>query len=142
MLDIATLNEVCAEINNYFDTGDTFSGEITIENGVINEPVPVDEGQYIRIRGSAMNDGAYCFNEGGLTDETFKGSVTVMRLPVDFRNLIAEISDWKKTNADKLNNIFQSESFGGYSYTLNSSASGGASVKGVFGTRLNRYRKI
>lgn len=141
MLDISTLNEICAEINNYFDNGDTFSGMITIENGVINEPIPVDEGQYIRIQGSTMNDGAYCFNKGGLMDETFKGRVTVMCLPMDFQNLIADISDWKKTNAKQLNSIFQSESFGGYSYTLDT-AGGRASLKGVFGSRLNRYRKI
>lgn len=141
MLDISTLNELCAEINNYFDNGDTFSGMITIENGVINEPIPVDEGQYIRIQGSTMNDGAYCFNKGDLTDETFKGRITVMCLPMDFQNLIADISDWKKTNAKQLNSIFQSESFGGYSYILDT-AGGRASLKGVFGSRLNRYRKI
>lgn len=141
MLDIKTLNEICAEINNYFDNGDTFSGEITIKGGIIGEPISVDEGQYIRIRGSTMNDGAYCFNSGGLQDETFKGRVTVMCLPMDFQNLIADISDWKKTNAKQLNSIFQSESFGGYSYTLDT-AGGRASLKGVFGSRLNRYRKI
>ena len=141
MLDIKTLNEICAEINNYFDNGDTFNGIITIENGVINEPIPIDEGQYIRIQGSTMNDGAYCYNSGGLQDESFKGSVTVMCLPKGFQNLIADISDWKKNNAKQLNGIFQSESFGGYSYTLDT-AGGRASLKGVFGSRLNCYRKI
>lgn len=141
MLDIKTLNEICAEINNYFDSGDTFSGIITIENGVITEPIPIDEGQYIRIQGSTMNDGAYCYNSGGLQNETFKGCVTVMCLPMDFQNLVADISDWKKNNAKQLNSIFQSESFGGYSYTLDTAGSR-ASLKGTFGPRLNRYRKI
>lgn len=142
MLDILTLNEICANINNYFDKGDSFSGEFSIKNGVFSgEQFPFQEGQYIRIEGSTFNDGAHCYNSGDLRDEVFKGRVSAMCMPVDFQNLIADISGWKKTNAKHLNSIFQSESFGGYSYSIDT-AGGRATLQGVFGSRLNRYRKV
>lgn len=142
MLDIAALNEVCALIHNWFDSGDSFSGEFDIRNGdIVDLPEGLRAGAYVRIEGSSMNDGAYCVGGGGLADESFKGRLTVMKLPADFRNLVSEIADWKKANAKALTGVFQSESFGGYSYTLDASGSR-TTVAGAFGTRLGRYRKI
>lgn len=140
-MDMLTLNEICANINNYFDSGAAFSGTFTIADGKILEPLEISEGQYVRIIGSALNDGAYRYNDGNLQDEQFKGRITVMRLPMDFQSLVNEIAEWKKTNAKYINGVLASESFGGYSYTLDT-ANGRATLQGVFGSRLNRYRKI
>ena len=135
MIDIAALNEVCALIHNWFDSGDSFSGEFDIQNeDIVDLPEGLRAGAYVRIEGSSMNDGAYCVGGGGLADESFKGRLTVM-------NLVSEIADWKKANAKALTGVFQSESFGGYSYTLDASGSR-TTVAGAFGTRLGRYRKI
>lgn len=142
MLDIAGLNEVCALIHNWFDSGDSFSGEFDIRNGdIVDLPKGLKAGAYVRIEGSSMNDGAYCIGGGELADESFEGRLTVMKLPADFRNLVSEIADWKKANAKALTGVFQSESFGGYSYTIDASGSR-TTIAGAFGTRLGRYRKI
>lgn len=142
MLDIKTLNEICNLINNRFDTGKSVYGDFDIENGdIIGLPEDFKNNAYVWISGSDSNDGAYCVGGGGLTDEHFKGGVTIMQLPADFRNLVSEIADWKAVNAKALTGVFQSESFGGYSYTLDASGSR-TTVAGAFGTRLGRYRKI
>lgn len=142
MLDIKTLNEICSLINNRFDTGESVYGDFEIENGdIIGLPEDFKDNAYVWISGSNSNDGAYCVGGGELTDEHFKGDVTIMQLPADFRNLVSEITDWKTANAKALTGVYQSESFGGYSYTLDT-AGGRATLNGVFGARLNRYRKV
>ena len=143
MLDINTLNEACTLIHNWFDNGARFSGDFVIRDGDIADlPEEFKAGQYIRITGSDLNDGAYCVGNGGLVDEKFKGRITVMRIPADFRNLVSEIADWKKTNAKALTGVLQSENyFGDYSYTVSSSETR-TTVTGVFGKRLNKYRKV
>lgn len=142
MLDINTLNEICALIHNRFDDGARFSGDFVIRNGDIADlPEELKAGTYVWIDNSSMNDGAYCIGSGGLVDESFRGRIAIMKLPADFRNLVLEIADWKKVNAKVLTSIYQSESFGGYSYTLDT-AGGRATLAGVFGSRLNKYRKV
>lgn len=143
MLDIAVLNEVCALIHNWFDNGDSFSGEFDIQNGdIVDLPEWLKAGAYVRIEDSSMNDGAYCVGGGGLADESFEGRLTVMKLPADFRNLVSEIADWKKANVEVLTGVYQSENyFGDYSYTISASEEK-TTVTGVFGKRLNKYRKV
>lgn len=136
------LSELCRELNNYFDRGQKkFHGNIKIVNGQItNEEFTsaVLLGQYFRIVGSSLNDGVYCYNSNlPLMDETFDGSIWLMAIPVDFVELAKEIDEWQKANKDKINSPYQSESFGGYSY---SRVSGG--YKEIFANRLNKYRKI
>lgn len=143
MLDIKTLNEICSLINNRFDTGKSVNGDFDIENGdIIGLPEDFKDNAYVWISGSNSNDGAYCVGGGELTDEHFKGDVTIMRLPADFRNLVSEIADWKAVNAKALTGVYQSESyFGDYSYTVSTSEER-TTVTGVFGKRLNKYRKV
>ena len=72
-----------------------------------------------------------------------------MAVPKDVRNLITEIEAWveKYGGVDSANmSPYQSESFGGYSY---SKASGGSSSQAsvptwqsVFADRLGRYKKL
>lgn len=132
----ATVGEMCASLRNYFAL-DPISGEFTIKDSDITVPGLV-RGQYFRIDGSVFNDGVHRYGEISMNgDETFTGTITPMAVPPAFEAVAAEIEEWKQKNAEVINSPYQSESFGGYSYTK-----GTASWQGVFAKRLNRWRKI
>lgn len=132
----ATVGEMCASLRNYFAL-DPISGEFTIKDSDITVPGLV-RGQYFRIDGSVFNDGVHRYGELSMNgDETFTGTITPMAVPPAFEAVAAEIEEWKQKNAEVINSPYQSESFGGYSYTK-----GSASWQGVFAKRLNRWRKI
>ena len=149
------LSELCQELKNWFD-GNTFHlhGAFTISEGKIADTDfrnVIQENQYFRISGSVFNDGVYQWNdELQLTDELFVGSVVLMAVPKEVIALSKEIDDWQKKygGADSsAMSPFQSESFGGYSYSKGSgsgSASGGGTIswQNAFASRLNKWRKI
>ena len=146
------LTQICAEIRNYFsDENDRIIGDFQIVGGNITPLVSLLENQYFRIVGSVFNDGVHKYGDSTdiLIDEPeFHGAVWLMSVPKDLIDLADEIKDWQTKNADVLASPYQSESFGGYSY---SKANGGTSAGGgtvnygwqnAFASRLNRYRKI
>lgn len=138
------LTEICGEIRNYFlrDERDIHSGTFTIENGAVSLPF-LKEGQYFRIVGSTFNDGVWKYSEDELKDETFDGSVWTMSIPKAVVELAKEIKDWVENNAEALNSPYQSESFGGYSYSKSAGANGsGFGWKDQFSTRLNQWRRL
>ena len=70
-----------------------------------------------------------------------------MAVPAEFLSLVADIKAW----VDKYGGVdseaqspFQSESFGGYSYSKGTTSNGdsNATWKTVFGARLNKWRKV
>ena len=136
------LDELCAEIKNYFDKGQKkLFGKIEIVDGVITNDEftsTILTGQYFRIVNSALNDGIYCYNnELVLNDETFDGAIWFMAVPKAVIDLSRDIDKWVSEYSNA-NSPFQSESFGGYSYTK-----GNASTwQEAFKTRLNAYRRI
>ena len=143
------LNELCEEIRNYFDKAQPkFFGTIVIEDGKITNQNFLDAvkpNQYFRIVGSIFNDGVYCFKEElELEDETFEGAIWLMAIPKDFLALAKEIEDWIEKYAGAINSPYQSESFGGYSYSKASGKNGGGAVtwQDAFATKLNLYRRI
>ena len=91
-----------------------------------------------------FNDGVHKFGdtEDALTDEEFNGSVWLMKVPQDFLNLATEIEDWCKTYSEKVSSPYQSESFGGYSYSKASGSKGNITWQDAFATRLSMYRRI
>ena len=132
----ATVGEMCASLRNYFAL-DPISGEFTIKDSDITVPGLV-RGQYFRIDGSVFNDGVHRYGEISMNgDETFTGTITPMAVPPAFEAVAAEVEEWKQKNAEAINSPYQSESFGGYSYTK-----GSASWQDVFAKRLNRWRKL
>lgn len=141
------VGEVCAEVKNYFiqRDADIHAQYYVIADGTI-QPLPfLHEGQYYRVIGSAMNDGVYCHGHDDLAmqDESFWGTIWTMRVPKDFIKLCKEIESWQAKNEEALSGPYQSESFGGYSYSKGTSASGGAySWQDQFKNKLNRYRKL
>lgn len=143
------LNQICAEIKNYFSYNeDKIIGDFQIVDGIITPSISIQNGQYYRIIGSVFNDGVHKYGdvEDVLTDESsFHGAVWLMRVPQDLIELADEIKDWQSKNEDVLASPYQSESFGGYSYSKATSGSvggGSYSWKDAFASRLNHYRKI
>jgi len=144
------LTELCAELKNYFlrnREDDIHTGTFTISNGEIGSLPFLQEGQYFRIVGSVFNDGVHQYPEFGLVDEVFSGAVWAMAVPPSVIALAGEIEDWNAKNAESLNSPYQSESFGGYSYSIRSGGSGanGAgsfSWKDQFASRLSKWRRL
>lgn len=136
------LDHVLAYLRNWFVVGH-YDGNITIENGEIKN-VSLLDGQYFKIVGSILNDGTYKFPAFTLKDEQFNGSVYALAIPPDLLDLVQEIEGWQEKNGTAASGLYQSESFGGYSYTIKNGAdsSGGFAWQNAFATRLNRWRKI
>lgn len=133
------LSELCAMLHNYFEQSGgvqhIHSGTYEIKGGRIALPFLVP-GQRFRIKGSALNDGVYTYNEtriqnddnthdAGLDDETFTGEVWAMFVPKDARRIAAQAAKWKQDNAGKAFGPFTSESFNGYSYSKEATGESG-----------------
>lgn len=136
------LEHVLRHIKNWF-TVSAHSGTFVVENGSIVLPFLMD-GQYFRIEGSVFNDGLHRYPAYGLTGETFVGKVYALAIPNAVIEISHEIEEWNKANEARLLSPYQSESFGGYSYTLK----GGNDTKNVvtwqkaFAHKLSEWRKI
>lgn len=140
------LSELCQELKNWFcDTeSDIHSGTYAIENGKLSLPFLID-GQYFRIAGSVLNDGVYKYDSDlTLQDESFDGAIWAMRVPPSVIQLASEIDAWIAANGDAVNSPYQSESWGGYTYSLKSGGgeSGALDWRTIFAGSLNRWRKL
>lgn len=142
------LTDLCKEINNWFDISRYF-GRFTIKGGAIDlSEMATDgsiiEGQYFRIAGSVFNDGVYQYPASGLTDEVFEGAVWAMAVPPAVTALYLKIDEWVAAHSKEIDSPYQSESFGGYSYSKSGGgdASGNLTWQGHFKHELDRWRKI
>ena len=135
----AMIEEICASLHNYFAV-DIVPGEYTVNDGEITLPF-LAAGQFFRVVGSVFCDGVYRYGDKLPADETFDGAIWAMAIPPAFEAVAAEIEEWKQKNAEGINSPYQSESFGGYSYSKGT-GSDSVSWQGVFASRLNRWRKI
>lgn len=137
------LGELCAHLRNWFlrSDDDRHIGRFTVTGGTIDLPWLVD-GQYFRITGSVFNDGVHQYPVAGLTDESFVGAVWAMAVPPDVVALADEISAWEAKYREAVESPYQSESFGGYTYTKADASEGGLTWEKVFRGRLNRWRKL
>lgn len=133
----AMIDEICASLHNYFAV-DIVPGEYTVNDGEITLPF-LAAGQFFRVVGSVFCDGVYHYGDKLPADETFDGAIWALAIPPALEAIAVEIEEWKAKNADVLASPYQSESFGGYSYTKGSDS---ASWQGVFAKRLNRWRKL
>lgn len=140
------LTELCQELRNWFERKKYF-GTFTIENGAFSDP-ELQNGQYYRIVGSVFNDGVHKYGEDELTDEVFTGAIWAMAVPPSVIDLSERISEWVTQYGDLVSSPYQSESFGGYSYTKASSGQGNADSsssptwQSSFASELNKWRKI
>ena len=132
------LEEILDYIHNYFVI-EEYPGNYEVEAGSLNLDF-LQENQYFMICGSVFNDGIHKYPSSDLQDESFKGVIRAMAVPQAVVALSVEIEEWVSKNPSS---VFTSESFGGYSYTRNGGKSGcGISWQDVFGSRLNKWRKI
>ena len=140
------IQRILDHIHNYFILS-VEHGRFKIEQGVLNVDT-LQDGQYFKIEGSVFNDGVHKFGSENLQDEEFEGRVSGLGIPKSLLELADEIEDWIDKYGDAANSPYQSESFGGYSYSKRSSGNSGSrnmdnvSWENVFATRLNAYRKI
>lgn len=146
------LTELCQELRNWFEK-EKYFGTFTIEGGQLADCSYLQDGQYFRIVGSVFNDGVHQLPNDVLVDETFEGAVWAMAVPPTVVALADKIAEWNSKYAginSQLLSPFQSESFGGYSYSKGSGGSSGGTGSGssiptwksVFADDLNNWRKI
>lgn len=143
------IEAICTEIRNFFVyPHDICISDFEINGGVLSPSIDFKT-DYIRIVGSRKNNGVYKVSELNLKDEKFHGAIWQMSIPQDFLDLVSEIEAWQEKNGgvdSAAMSPFNSESFGGYSYSKGNS--GGASVgngatwKTAYASRLNRWRRI
>ena len=143
------LEEVLRAINNRFDrdSGGAYygvaEGVFTVSGGT-REIDGMLAGQSFWVEGSVLNDGLHEYPPEGMADETFDGRVIALRIPRAVVELAGEIEDWCGEHAAEISSPYQSESFGGYSYSKASGGSGAplAAWMEQFGGKLAPYRKI
>lgn len=137
------LEQVLRHLNNWFLV-DIHEGTFTVENGSIALPF-LQTNQYFRICGSVFNDGLHKYPAVDLTDETFTGTVWALAVPKAVITLAEDIAAWEEKNGEAVASPYQSESFGGYSYTKRSAGSDSGTLNGwqdAFRGRLNNWRKL
>ena len=138
------LEQVLMNIRNWFPVkGGIHSGTFSIKDGGITLPFLAD-GQYFRICGSVFNDGLHQYPATDLVDEEFSGAIWALAIPPAVVDLADEISKWQEKNSEVSTSPYQSESFGGYSYSkATDSVSGGAVTwQSAFRKQLSAWRKI
>lgn len=139
-----TMAELCGELHNWFSpVCNAHAGTYEISDGSLLDVDFLQDGQYFRIVGSVFNDGVYIYPEYGLKDETFDGSIWPMNVPAEVRCLAAEIDESRHNHNGDKTPKFNSESFGGYSYTRATNSDGlPLTWRDVFRKRLNPWRKL
>ena len=138
------LEQVLMNIRNWFTVdGGIHSGTFTIEDGGITLPF-LANGQYFRIIGSVFNDGLHQYPAADLVDEEFSGAIWALAIPRAVVDLADEISKWQTKNGEASTSPYQSESFGGYSYSKATDAETGGAVTGqsAFKKQVGAWRKI
>lgn len=139
------MTDVFQYLRNWFDRNQPkYYGKFKIENGALVGDYGIATGQFFRIMGSALNDGVYIYGQEELEDETFEGAIWLMAVSKDVRNLITEIDMWVEKYGNITTSPYQSESFGGYSYTKSSGSetSSNPTWQSVYADRLGRYKKL
>jgi len=139
------LEEVLNYIHNYF-VKEVYRGKFKIESGVLSVDF-LQNGQYFKVVGSVFNDGVHKFEENDtMQDEEFVGEIWTMAVPKLVLDVVKEIETWVQQYGSTVDSPYQSESFGGYSYSKGSgnSNSGASQIswRDKFGPKLNAYRKI
>ena len=141
-----TLGDLCAELRNYF-VRDILHDEFIITDGSIQPPPDLQDGQYFRIVGSVFNDGVHQYGSAELVNETFTGEIWAMAVPPAVMSILSDINAWVGKNAEALQSPYQSESFGGYSYTKSSGygsngSAGPLTWQSQFAPQLNKWRRV
>lgn len=144
------LTEICAYLHNFFDY-ERHYGDISIIGGLLfcdGKEIALDEGQYFALFRKRNLLGV--FKQGDtIPDKTFDGSIWLMDVPKAITDANTWAETWKANNmaaGSDANSVYQSESFGGYSYSKGNNSKGkvGASIfdNAQFVAMLAPYRKL
>lgn len=138
------LEQILDFIHNYF-IKEVYRGTFKIESESLNVDF-LQEGQYFKIIGSVFNDGVHQYPASDLVNEEFQGEIWAMAVPPAVIKIAEEAKAYIDEYGSKLDGPYQSESFGGYSYSKGSGTdSHGNDVnswQAKFSSRLNHWRKI
>lgn len=139
-----SLFEILSYLRNFFPVESWYVYGEEIHGGEINLPF-IPNGGFFIVENSKWNNGLHKKGEAGLTGATFSGEVTAINPPAEVLAIWEEINTWQEKNREAVESPYQSESFGGYSYSKasgNTSSGGSVSWKTVFSERLKPWRKI
>lgn len=139
------LTEICAYLKNYFDY-ERHIGKIKITDGVITcNGGQVQTGQHFALFRDRYVLGVYKQGDT-LPNKEFNGAVWLMDIPEGVIAADTWAEAWNQKNGSAAaNGPYQSESFGGYSYTKGTGKSGiGSNVfdQAQFKAMLAPYKKI
>ena len=139
------LEAVLRHLKNWFIVPNGIhTGTFVVEDGSVVLPF-LSNGQYYRIIGSVFNDGLHQYGaDEGLKDETFEGTIWALAVPASILAIAKEVKAWEDKHGAEATGPYQSESFGGYSYTKATDANSGGAVtwESAFRARLNPYRRF
>lgn len=139
-----SLYELLRYLRNFFPGERWTLTNEPIQAGSIALP-GLEYGDYYLVEGSKRNDGLHIQGMSDLVGDTLTGCITECRIPPDLVAIHEEINYWQSKNAEAVTSPFQSESFGGYSYTKKSGSSAGGAAdswQSAFASRLRIWRKI
>ena len=138
------LEQVLDFIHTYF-IKEVYRGKFKIELGVLNIDF-LKENQYFKIKGSIFNDGLHRYPDNTLMDEEFQGEIWALAIPLAVIKIAEEIKTYVDEYGSKIDGPYQSESFGGYSYSKSNGTDNHGndinSWQSKFSNRLNHWRKI
>lgn len=142
------LTEILQYLRNWF-VKDKFFGDFIVENGVLKTEysggdMTIVSGQYVRIIGSALNDGVWQYGTDTLQNETFSGAVWGLSVPPAVAALADEIAAWQTKYGAEVASPYTSESYsrGSYSRSKGSGSDKAVTWQSAFADRLNAWRKI
>lgn len=140
------LEQILDHIHNYF-IKNVYRGKYKITSGIIDLPFLI-QGQYFKIVGSVFNDGLHQYPDYDLQDEDFEGEIWALAIPIAVIKLSEDIENWVDKYGEQAMSPYQSESFGGYSYSKKSAGNQSSNNndilnwQAIFKSRLNHWRKI
>lgn len=151
------LTELCQYLHNWFTRKPDgtehpkYYGQFTVADGAL-QGIDLIDGQYFRIMGSLFNDGVHKAGDAQdtLTSETFEGAVWIMGIPPTVIQLATDIAGWQAAYGgidSAAMSPYNSESFGGYSYSKSGGGSsdgstGAGTWQAAFAKRLDVWKKI
>jgi len=148
-MDAVVLEQVLGYIHNWFVRDSIDVNNCEVVDGHLPASIPIPNGVWYRIKGSYLNDGMHLKGDQneGLVDETFDGTITTHVIPRALLVVVQEVSDWVTKYGGSADSPYQSESFGGYTYSKgsrynSSSQSGDSGWQAAFAGRFRQWRKL
>lgn len=133
-----SLMEILIYLRDFFPKEKWHFDGHPITGGKIQLPDMWD-GEYYLIEGSHRNDGIHVYGDADLLPENFSGVCTRLDIPREVLEKWKKINEHQIKHQEQIYSPYQSESFGGYSY---SKTAGGCGWKSVFAEELKPWRKL